>query len=75
MEQKQRYDYQIMVEGSLSEQWVSWFEHLRIKKQGENTLLVLTKVDLSELYGVLTLLRDFNFSLICVHRMDKKNDG
>lgn len=71
MQQKNRFDYQIQVEGTLSEQWLLWFERLQFKNEGNTASIYLTQADSSELFGVLTLLRDFNLELLFLERLIK----
>jgi len=62
-------DYEIRVEGSLTEQWSDWFEGLVIvaHPSGETTLCGLL-CDQAALYGVLAKIQALNLTLVSIRR-------
>ncbi len=68
MEQEQ---YQIRVQGWISERWMSWFDGMTIAFEGEKctlpiTTLTGTVVDQAALRGTLAKIWDLNLVLVSV---------
>lgn len=66
----QPVNYQIRVQGHLSDTLSDWFAPLQIDNEptGEATLTGPVR-DQAELYGILIKLYNFNFTLISVQRL------
>ena len=64
------YEYEIRVEGHLTERWSDWFEGLTIRNDpsGE-TVLSGPFVDQAALFGTLTKIHSLNLTLISVNRL------
>ncbi len=63
--------YQIHVYGRLDERWLRWFEgHKVVYLDNGRTLIVLTAVDQSALFGVINRIRDLGLELISVQKDD-----
>ena len=64
------YEYEIRVEGHLTESWSDWFEGLTIRNDpsGE-TVLSGPFVDQAALFGTLTKIHSLNLTLISVNRL------
>ena len=63
--------YQICVYGRLDERWLRWFEdHTVVYLDNGRTLIVLTAVDQSALFGVINRIRDLGLELISVQKDD-----
>ncbi len=64
------YEYEIRVEGHLTERWSDWFEGLTIRNDtsGE-TMLSGTFVDQAALFGTLSKIHSLNLTLISVNRL------
>ena len=62
-------NYEIHIEGCLTDRWSEWFEGLAIHNDasGETTLSGLF-VDQAALFGVLSKIHALNLVLISVHR-------
>lgn len=64
--------FKIIVKGKLGNEWTDWFENLKIKFDGENTVLSGHIEDQSSLHGMLNRIRDLNLTLISVNsELDK----
>lgn len=63
-------NYEIRIEGQLTERWTEWFDGLVIQRfpVGE-TLLSGTFADQAALFGTLNKLQALNLPLISVRRM------
>lgn len=58
---------EIRVKGKIDEHWSAWFEGFEVTYQGEQeSVLTGTVRDQSELYGLLSRLRDLGLSLVSV---------
>ncbi len=63
--------YQIYIFGRLDERWLRWFEgHEVVYLDNGRTLIVLTDVDQSALFGVINRIRDLGLELISVQKDD-----
>jgi hypothetical protein len=62
--------YEIRLEGVLHEGWSTWFEGLRVRADGTQTVITGQLADQSELHGVLAQIRDLGMCLISVRRID-----
>ncbi len=63
--------YHIYVDGRLDERWLRWFEgHTVVYLDNGKTLIVLTAVDQSALFGVINRIRDLGLELISVQKDD-----
>jgi hypothetical protein len=67
--------YEIRVEGVLDERWTAWFEGLRIRSEGTETVISGPLTDQPALYGVLVKVRDLGLCLISVRRLDPDEAG
>ena len=65
----EKYDFEIRVEGALSDIWCDWFEGLELQQKGNQTLITLTAGDAAMLYGVLGQLANLNIQLISIQRI------
>lgn len=64
------YNYEIRVEGHLSDRWCDWFDGLAIHNDPENeTVLTGSIQDQAALFGILNKIRSLNLVLISVNRM------
>ena len=63
-------DYQIIVKGTLGEQWSDWFAGMAIASDGDLTILTGTHIDQSALHGLLVRIRDLGLPLISVERIE-----
>ncbi|PKO15234.1 MAG: hypothetical protein CVU39_11555 [Chloroflexi bacterium HGW-Chloroflexi-10] len=63
------YDYEIIVEGQLSEQWLDWFYYISLQIEENQTRIFLSKVDLAAFYGVLIQLRNKNHVIIALKKL------
>ncbi len=65
----QSYDYEIRVEGHLTERWSEWFDGLAIANDpnGE-TVLSGPLADQADLFGLLAKLHALNLTLVSVVR-------
>jgi hypothetical protein len=69
------HEYQIRVQGSISERWSDWFEGLQIETKDASdgspiTTLSGLFIDQAALRGILTKLWNLNLTLISVSRVD-----
>lgn len=75
----QRVQYEIRVEGHLSERWAAWFDGLDITSATDGTTVIRgTVVDQAALHGLLQRLRDIGIPLISltpVEDTDTDTDG
>ena len=63
--------YQIVVNVQLDERWLRWFEdHTVDYLDNGKTLIVLTAVDQSALFGVINRIRDLGLELISIQKDD-----
>ncbi len=70
MQNKKTQIYEIKISGLLEERWSSWFENLELTQEEGNTLLTGDILDQSALHGILNRIRDLNFFLISVNRVN-----
>ena len=72
MDQRERDNYEIRVEGWLEAYWVEWFDGLSIEREEQPgvSLLRLGAADLSTLHGVLAQIGSLNLRLVSVVRKD-----
>ncbi len=65
----QSYDYEIRIEGHLTERWSDWFDGLAIThdRNGE-TVLSGPLADQAALFGLLARLHALNLTLVSVSR-------
>jgi hypothetical protein len=74
------YCYEIRIEGHLGDGWKEWFEYLELHREIDSqsqqpvTRLKGNFPDQSALFGVLQKMRDLDLKLICVRRLDSKQD-
>ena len=60
--------YQIRIKGHLGQQWMIWFEDLRVTLEEDgNTLLIGLVVDQPALHGILKRVRDLGMPLLLVN--------
>ncbi len=60
-----RVQYEIRVEGHLTERWAAWFDGLAIVDQDDGTTVIRgSVVDQAALHGLLQRLRDIGIPLI-----------
>jgi hypothetical protein len=60
--------FQIRIQGHLNQQWMDWFEGLRITlEKGGTTLLSGPVTDQSALHGLLKKIRDLGMPLLSVN--------
>jgi hypothetical protein len=62
--------YEIRVEGVLDSSWAAWFDGLRVRNDGGQTVISGPLTDQSALYGLLAKMRDLGLCLISVGRLD-----
>ncbi len=68
-----RRNYEIHVQGHLSEIWSDWFEGLTIEQLDDDEMILSgTIIDQSALMGVLNKINRLNLTLLCVQSMDRK---
>ena len=61
----QRVQYEIRVEGHLTERWAAWFDGLSITSADDGTTVIRgTVIDQAALHGLLQRLRDIGIPLI-----------
>jgi hypothetical protein len=66
--------YHICVNGRLDERWLRWFEgHKVAYLENEKTVIILTAVDQSALFGVINRIRDLGLELISVQKDDSES--
>lgn len=71
---KQSVNYEIRIEGHLSEQWTDWFDGLTISLEETGvTCLTGPVADQAALYGLLKKVRDLGMPLVSVNRTDLTN--
>lgn len=68
-------EYQIRVQGWISERWADWFEGVTVIYEGAEdgspiTILTGPVVDQAALRGLLTKIWDLNLALISVTRVE-----
>jgi hypothetical protein len=61
--------YEIRVVGSLSPQWMEWFDGLVINTENGETLLRGPVADQAVLYGLLKKIRDLGLPLVSVRQI------
>ena len=68
--------YQIRVKGHLSDNWVTWFEGLIIRREeiGE-TVISGALPDQTALHGILMIIRDLGLTLVEVKCLDCDSDS
>jgi len=57
---------QIKIEGLLEKQWETNFMGMKIKYEGNNTVLIGIVKDEAHKFGILNTIRDFNLKLISI---------
>jgi hypothetical protein len=63
-------EYQIVIQGSLGDDWSEWFEGLAVTRIEDGvTTLAGSLADQSALHGVLIKLRDLGLPIISVTRI------
>ncbi len=62
----------IVLQGTLSEKWVSCFEGLQISYYGETTIMHGKVTDNSALHGLLSQIRNLNLNIISIHNTYNK---
>jgi hypothetical protein len=62
-------NYEIRVAGSLSPQWMDWFDGLVINKENGETLLCGPVADQAALFGLLKKIRDLGLPLVSVRQI------
>jgi hypothetical protein len=68
---RQPADYEICIEGNLSETWSEWLAGLTLQANPDGrTVLSGRLVDQAALYGVLMRIRDLGLELISVNRIE-----
>ncbi len=68
---EQPVNYEIRIEGHLSEQWTDWFEGLTVCLEETGvTCLTGPVMDQAALYGLLKKVRDLGMPLISVNRTE-----
>lgn len=66
---------EIRIKGKIDEHWSAWFEGFEISYQGEDeSVLTGTVRDQSELYGLLSRMRDLGLGLLSVETQDVSGD-
>jgi len=65
--------YRIKLKGRLDQKWSDWFEGMRISYKGGNTILSGSIVDQAALHGLLTRIRDLNFTLLSVEQTEENH--
>lgn len=66
-------DYEIRVEGCLTEEWSGWFGGLSIQQENGDTLISGPLPDQAALYGLLKKVRDLGLTLVSVNRKSRVN--
>jgi hypothetical protein len=60
--------YEIRIQGTLSPDWVEWFEGMENRQEGEGqTVLAGWVVDQPALHGLLARVRNLNLTLLSVN--------
>ncbi len=70
MQSEKSQVYKIKIGGLLEARWRVWFEDLEMSHEGNDTVLTGYVQDQSALHGVLNRIRDLNFLLISVNRVN-----
>jgi hypothetical protein len=71
---EQPVNYEIRIEGHLSEQWTDWFEGLTISLEETGvTRLTGPIADQAALYGLLKKVRDLGMPLVSVNRTERSH--
>ena len=71
---EQSVNYQIRIEGHLSEQWTDWFEGLTVSLEETGvTCLTGPVADQAALYGLLKKVRDLGMPLVSVNRTERSH--
>lgn len=67
---EQPVNYEIRIEGHLSEQWTDWFDGLTVSLEETGvTCLTGPVADQAALYGLLKKVRDLGMPLVSVNRI------
>jgi hypothetical protein len=61
--------YEIRVRGILDPSWSDWFGGFDIAVEGDETVLVGTVIDQSDLHGLLGKINDLGLSLISMSKL------
>ena len=59
--------YEIRIQGTLSPDWVEWFEGMEIRQEEGQTILRGRIVDQAALHGLLTQVRNLNLTLLSIN--------
>lgn len=60
--------YEIRIKGNLDQRWQVWFEGLLLENQDNGEVLLSGSLDdQAALFGVLSIIRDLNLTLISVN--------
>ncbi|MAT45318.1 MAG: hypothetical protein CL609_23560 [Anaerolineaceae bacterium] len=60
--------YEIRIKGNLDQRWQDWFEGLLLENQDNGEVLLSGSLDdQAALFGVLSIIRDLNLTLISVN--------
>ena len=71
---EQPVNYEIRIEGHLSEQWTDWFEGLTVSLEETGvTCLTGPITDQAALYGLLKKVRDLGMPLVSVNRTERNH--
>lgn len=70
------YNYEICIEGILTERWSDWFEELAIHPDPSGkTTLSGALADQAALFGVLTRIHALNLILISINRLSPGDEN
>ena len=64
----------IIISGHLDEAWADWFDGMKFKYDGKDTVLSGMIKDDAHLHGILNRIRDLNLKLISVNTLDNDNN-
>ena len=68
--------YEIRIQGTLSPEWVEWFDGMEILQEADGgTLLAGWVPDQAALHGLLARIRDMNLTLISVNPAGSREKG
>ncbi len=70
MDPEQPINYEIRIEGHLSDRWTDWFDGLTVSLEETGvTCLTGPVIDQAALYGLLKKVRDLGMPLVSVNRI------